>query len=133
MNKNIIESGRQGWKVTFIGALVNAFLIILKLLSGIFGNSQALIVDALHSVSDLFTDAVVLFGLKTGRKPPDEEHHFGHGRLETLAAATVGLVLLVTALYLGIKALLNIYGHTEYHPSSCGYLWQHTHCKGVDQ
>jgi len=118
MNNNTIESDKQGWKVTLVGAVVNGFLIILKLLSGIFGHSQALIVDAVHSVSDLFTDAVVLFGLKSGRKPPDEEHHFGHGRLETLAAATVGLILIVTALYLGIKALLNIYRQTEYHPSA---------------
>jgi len=118
MNNNTIESDKQGWKVTLVGALANGFLIILKLLSGIFGNSQALIVDAVHSVSDLFTDAVVLFGLKSSRKPPDEEHHFGHGRLETLAAATVGLILIVTALYLGIKALLNIYHQTEYHPSA---------------
>lgn len=118
MNNIFMESDKQGRKVTIVGALVNVFLIILKLLSGIFGNSQALIVDAVHSVSDLFTDAVVLFGLKSGRKPPDDKHHFGHGRLETLAAATVGLTLLVTALYLGIKALLNIYSHTEYHPSA---------------
>ncbi len=70
----------------------------------------------MHSISDLFTDAVVLIGLRIGRKAPDEDHHFGHARVETLASAAVGLALILTALYLGIKAAWNIYLHTEYHP-----------------
>jgi cation diffusion facilitator family transporter len=105
-----------------VGALVNGYLILLKLLAGVFGQSQALIADAVHSFSDLFTDAVVLFGLQVGRKAPDEEHPFGHARIETLASAIVGLALIATALYLGIEAVLNIYRHTEYHPTSLALI-----------
>ena len=117
-----ITSARAGRSVTLIGALVNGLLILIKFIAGIFGQSQALIADAVHSVSDLFTDAVVLFGLRIGQKAPDEEHQFGHARIETLASAIVGLALIATALYLGIEASLNIYNHTEYHPTGLALI-----------
>jgi len=100
-----------------VGVLVNAGLVLIKFFAGIFGSSQALIADAIHSVSDLFTDVVVLLGIRMGRKPPDDEHPFGHARMETLASAIVGSALIITALYLGIKSVINIYNHTEYHPT----------------
>ena len=56
------------------------------------------------------------------KKKPDEEHHFGHARIETLASAIVGLALIATALYLGIDASLNIYNHTEYHPTGLALM-----------
>jgi len=112
-----ITSADPGRRVTLVGIAVNSLLIVIKFTAGILGRSHALIADAVHSVSDLFTDAVVLFGLKAGRKPPDTGHHFGHGRIETLATAIVGLVLIATALYLGIQATLSIYHHTESHPT----------------
>ncbi|MBW2490611.1 MAG: cation transporter [Deltaproteobacteria bacterium] len=106
-----------GKKVTLVGILVNTFLILLKLFAGIFGSSQALIADGVHSISDLFTDIVVLIGIKISQKPPDKTHHFGHARLETLGSFIVGMALIGTALYLGIEASLTIYHHTEYHPT----------------
>lgn len=112
-----IASTRAGRRVTLVGALVNGILILFKFFAGIFGQSQALIADAVHSVSDLFTDIVVLIGIQIGRKPADESHPFGHARIETLASAIVGLALIATALYLGIEAALNIYRQTEYHPN----------------
>jgi cation diffusion facilitator family transporter len=114
--ENRLRSSRAGKTVTIVGAALNTFLVLFKLFAGIFGQSQALIADAVHSISDLVTDLVVLLGLKFGRKGPDEEHPFGHGKIETLASATVGIALIVTALYLGVNAALNIYRHTEYHP-----------------
>jgi len=116
------ESAKAGRSVTLVGVLVNAFLILFKFLAGVFGQSQALIADAVHSISDLFTDFVVLLGLRIGRKAPDEEHPFGHARIETLASATVGLALIATALYLGIEAALNIYRHIEYHPTGLALI-----------
>ncbi|MBL7177056.1 MAG: cation transporter [Desulfobacteraceae bacterium] len=117
-----VKSAQAGRSVTLVGAVVNALLILCKFVAGIFGQSQALIADAVHSVSDLFTDAVVLFGLRVGRKAPDEEHQFGHARVETLASAIVGVCLIATALYLGIEASLNIYRHTEYHPTGLALI-----------
>jgi len=115
--KSLSRTVRAGQSVTLVGILVNAFLIALKFVAGILGQSQALIADAVHSISDFFTDAVVLVGLKMGRKAPDDEHHFGHARIETLASAIVGLALIATAVYLGIDAVKNIYRNVEYHPT----------------
>ncbi len=111
-------SASAGSKVTLVGVLVNTFLILLKLVTGIFGSSQALIADAVHSFSDLFTDVVVLIGIKISQKPPDKTHHFGHARIETLASFIVGMALIGTALYIGIDASLTIYRNTEYHPTT---------------
>ena len=111
-----MTSSDSGRTVTLVGALVNIFLIISKGLAGIFGRSQALIADAIHSISDLFTDVVVLWGLRYGRKAPDAEHHFGHARIETMASAIVGVALIGTAIYIGKDAAINIYRHAEYHP-----------------
>ena len=111
-------SASTGSKVTLVGVLVNTLLILLKFVTGIFGSSQALIADAVHSISDLFTDAVVLVGIKISNKPPDKTHHFGHARIETLASTIVGMALIGTALYIGIQASLTIYRHTEYHPTT---------------
>jgi cation diffusion facilitator family transporter len=122
MNETKISPEKAGRKATLLGLFVNAFLILLKFFAGIFGGSQALLADAVHSISDLFTDAVVLLGIKIGRKPPDKEHHFGHARIETLASAIVGLALIGTAVYLGIDAALNIHRHTEYHPTGIALI-----------
>jgi cation diffusion facilitator family transporter len=122
MTESKTSSAKAGRRVTLLGLFVNALLILLKFSAGIFGDSQALIADAVHSVSDLFTDAVVLVGIKIGRKPPDKKHHFGHARIETLASAIVGLALIATAVYLGIEAALNIHRHTEYHPTGLALI-----------
>lgn len=111
-------SATAGRKVTLVGVLVNTFLILFKLVTGIFGSSQALIADAVHSFSDLFTDVVVLIGIKISQKPPDKTHHFGHARIETLASTIVGMALIGTALYIGVNASLTIYHHTENHPTT---------------
>lgn len=108
---------KAGQQVTVIGVVANALLIIFKLCAGIFGHSQALIADAIHSISDFFTDAVVLVGLKMGRKAPDADHHFGHARIETTASGIVGVALLAVAVFIGYDAARSIYLHTETHPT----------------
>jgi len=116
------EKGRAGFKVTWVGAGANVLLIALKFAAGVLGHSHALIADAVHSISDLFTDVIVLFGLRIGRKAPDSGHQFGHARLETLASALIGLSLSATAVYLGVHAGLNIYHHTDYHPTGLAVI-----------
>lgn len=116
------ESRKAARSVTLIGAVLNGLLILLKFSAGVIGRSQALIADAVHSVSDLATDAVVLFGLRIGGKSPDEKHPFGHARIETLASAILGLALIVTALYLGVKAAFHIYLHEKYFPTNIALI-----------
>lgn len=91
---------RKGETVTLYCLLGNILLSLLKGLAGFFGSSKAMVADALHSASDVIATFVVLISLKIARKPADHCHPYGHGKVEPLAAAFVGLILLVTALLL---------------------------------
>ena len=86
-------------KITHLSIWVNVVLTGLKLAAGIFGRSQALIADAVHSLSDFATDIAVLIGLRFTSKPKDLDHAYGHGKYETLVAAIIGMALA----YVGIR------------------------------
>lgn len=90
--------------VTFVGALVNLVLSVAKVLFGWLGQSAALIADGIHSFSDLISDALVWFASKHGSQDADEDHPYGHGRIETLATAVLGGLLIVVAIGLAIDA-----------------------------
>ena len=106
-----------GRRVTWIGLFANLGLILCKMVAGVLGRSQALVADAVHSVSDFLTDAIVLVGLKVASKPPDADHHFGHARVETLASMAVGISLVVVGAFLGYRAGLDIYHHETHQPN----------------
>lgn len=86
-------------RVTHLSIWVNVALTLLKLAAGIFGRSQALLADAIHSLSDFATDIAVLIGLRLTAKPVDEDHAYGHGKYETIVAAIIGMALA----YVGIR------------------------------
>ncbi|MCC4769612.1 cation diffusion facilitator family transporter [Methanosarcina sp. DH2] len=115
------ERFEQAVRVTGVGLFVNLGLTIFKLFAGILGNSAAMVADAVHSLSDFLTDIVVIFGFKIARKPVDESHNYGHGKIETLSASLVGLILLVVAgqilLYGLRKTLLFVEGGTLEQPA----------------
>ncbi len=96
-------------KVTVVGAVVNVLLSVIKILAGWLGSSHALIADGIHSLSDLATDVVVLLAAKHGAKEADEEHPYGHGRIETLATVALGVVLILVALGIGFDALSRMF------------------------
>jgi len=95
-----------------VGIGVNLVLSGLKLGVGVSARSQALVADGFHSLSDLFTDAVVWIGIKLGRIEADDNHPFGHGRIETLAGLGVGLVLALTGLGLIYQSIIELSDHT---------------------
>lgn len=88
---------RQGIRITIWCIIGNIVLSALKLLAGIFGRSQAMISDALHSASDIVATSVVLVSIKIAGKPIDKEHPYGHGKAESIAAAFVGITLIFAA------------------------------------
>ena len=92
-------------KTTFVGVWINLFLAISQLLGGIFANSQALLADGLHTFSDLAGDFIVLFAAKIASKEADDDHHYGHGRFETLATVILGLILIMVAIGIATKAM----------------------------
>lgn len=89
---------------TFIGLAANVLLSVTKLLAGIFGHSHALVADAIESFSDIFSSIIVWRGVVLAAKPADEEHPYGHGKAEPLAAAIVSGMLLAAALWIATKA-----------------------------
>ena len=111
------EFKRVANRVAFITIVENALLSIFKLFAGIFAKSNAMISDAIHSASDVFSTIVVLIGVKLASKDSDKEHPYGHERLECVAAILLSMVLLFTGLEIGSKAFENIisgeYGNLE--------------------
>ena len=89
---------RAGRRVTVAGMVVNCLLIVLKLVGGILGRSQAMIGDALHSLSDFITDFGVLLSLAYLAKPADNDHPYGHGRFETLISLFMGMLVGATGI-----------------------------------
>ena len=108
----------DGLRATWVGLIVNVLLVGLKFWGGIVGRSQALVADAVHSLSDLFSDFVVLLGLRWGRKEADEDHPYGHGRIETIATVFIGLILLVAGLGIAYNAIDSIYAHRTAQPTT---------------
>jgi cation diffusion facilitator family transporter len=90
------------------GLLVNAFLAIVKILAGVVGNSYALIADGVESTADILSSTIVWGGLRIAARDPDSEYPFGYGKAETLAAATVSLMLLGAAVAIAIAAIREI-------------------------
>jgi len=85
-------------RVTLTGSIVNLLLTAFKLFAGIIGHSSAMVADAVHSLSDLFSDIIVILFVKLSAKPQDTDHDYGHGRYETFASLIVGVLLAVVGL-----------------------------------
>jgi cation diffusion facilitator family transporter len=92
-NHKIESANKQIRFVTNLGILTNIVLSAVKVVVGILAGSIALIADGIHSLSDMVTDIAVLLGVYFGSKRPDRDHPYGHGRIETFAAAFIALVL----------------------------------------
>ena len=95
---------QQTKKVTLVGAVINVVLSVVKIVFGYVGQSQSLIADGIHSLSDLATDALVLFADKHSTRHADDEHPYGHGRIETVFTVALGGFLLVVACGIAIDA-----------------------------
>ena len=85
---------KEIYRITLWGSVVNILLTVLKFIAGIVGMSAAMIADAVHSLSDLLTDFVVLLFVRISSRPADSDHPYGHGKYETLATTIVAIALL---------------------------------------
>jgi len=97
-------------KVTLIGAVLDAVLGAVKIVVGWFTGSHALIADGIHSFSDLATDFLVLFAAKHAHREADEEHPYGHGRIETVATVALGVALIIVAVGISIDGYKRMQG-----------------------
>ncbi len=91
-------------KVLVGSMFVNIFLIIIKVVIGVIGHSKTLIAHAIHSLSDLITDIIAIFGNVLSGKPADNKHPYGHGRIEYLTSIVVGVIIVAIALLLIINS-----------------------------
>jgi cation diffusion facilitator family transporter len=104
-----MDKKKQIRNVTILGLAANIVLSVVKLCIGLWGNSQAVIADALHSFSDTSSDLVILFGVRYWTAPPDEDHPFGHQKIESFISIIIGLILIFVAFgigYSGVTAFL---------------------------
>ena len=85
-------------RITLVGSAGNVLLVIVKFIAGVVGHSSAMIADAVHSLSDLLTDFIVLLFVGISARPQDTSHDYGHGKFETLASLLVSLALIGAAI-----------------------------------
>lgn len=103
-----MDSEKIALKATYFSIIGNTFLAIIKFLAGFFGNSYALIADAIESTTDIFASLLVLFGIKYSNRPADENHPYGHGRAEPLITFLVVGFLITSATIIAYESIINI-------------------------
>jgi cation diffusion facilitator family transporter len=115
MVNSVVSNTRlnRSLRVTFIGMAANIVLAVVKLTAGILGNSYALIADAVESLADVFSSVIVWRGVVLAAQPADEDHPYGHGKAEPIAAAIVATILLVAAFGISIQAIRDMFSPHE--------------------
>jgi len=115
MKRTAVSRVRQvGW----VGLLCNLLLAAAKAAAGIFGHSQAVLADALHSLTDSVTDIAVILGVRYWSAPADEDHPHGHGRIETLVTVIIGIAIGSVAVGMGIQAIRGLRHEPEGNPAA---------------
>ena len=115
---------KEGKKVVISSILQNIFLAVIKILGGIYGNSRALVSDGINSLSDVGSSFGILLGIYFSNKPADEEHPYGHEKIESLIGNMLGVFLLLTAFELGKGSVeLLISGEYTNTPAYTTIIW----------
>lgn len=99
---------QTGARLALLGVAVNFLLALVKISAGVVGNCYALIADGIESTLDIFGSLAIWFGLKVAAEPPDEEHPYGHGKAEPLAAILVALLVILAAVGLAFQSVREI-------------------------
>jgi cation diffusion facilitator family transporter len=99
---------RETRRITWVGLTGNILLSALKFIVGFIGSSQAIIADAVHSLSDMTTDIAILVGVKYWSSPADECHPYGHSRIETIVTVGIGVILALAGLGIGYKGISTV-------------------------
>lgn len=107
-HRNTLNNEQVAIRTTYFSIFGNTLLAIVKGLAGFFGNSYALIADAIESTTDIFASLLVLFGFKYAKRPADENHPYGHGKIEPLITFAVVVFLVVSATIIASESIENI-------------------------
>jgi cation diffusion facilitator family transporter len=112
---------QSGQRVAILGMVVSGALAMAKIVTGLAGHSTAVVADGFESAGDVFSSGLVLLGLTLASKPPDAEHPYGHGRIETLTGLLIGLVLTAAGAVISVGSLERL-GHPRA-PLSLFVMW----------
>ncbi len=104
----IEASAVRGIRATIIGIIISTALAAIKILSGLFGNSYALVADGAESMLDIFSASIAWGGLRLSARPPDRKHPYGHGKAEAIASLIIASGLIVTALGIAVQSVREI-------------------------
>jgi cation diffusion facilitator family transporter len=110
-------------RVTWVSVFVNLLLTVAQVIIGYLGNSQALVADGIHTLSDLLTDFMVLFALFHSKKAADAEHPYGHERIETATTLLLGVILFAVGAGIAIRAVLRLLETTALPTPDLMTLW----------
>lgn len=114
---------RASRRVTWVSVITNVFLSAAQIAIGLVGHSQALVADGVHTLSDLVTDGLVLFALQHSSKEADEEHPYGHGRIETAVTMVLGGMLLAVGIGIAWRAGIRLWEAEAFIVPSALTLW----------
>ncbi len=107
---------------TAVGMVGNLILMVGKIVVGYFAQSASLVADGFHSLADLLSDVGVLIALKASKRPPDQNHPYGHHSFETLGALGVSLLIIVTGVLIGREAVLRLLHGEHLHPKVLAFV-----------
>lgn len=99
------EYAKKCQGITVLGMVVNIVLTITKIIAGLVGKSNSVVADGIHSLSDLSTDIAVIIGMKYWNQPPDQDHQYGHRRIEALISVFIAVALAIAGCMLGLEAI----------------------------
>lgn len=100
-------------RVSWVSIIINLVLSLFKLFAGLIGKSGAMISDAIHSASDVFSTFIVIIGVKISNKDSDDEHQYGHERFECVASIILSVILFLTGVGIGYEGIVKIINREE--------------------
>ncbi|NLZ94213.1 MAG: cation diffusion facilitator family transporter, partial [Bacteroidales bacterium] len=106
--KQTLTNGKRARYTILISLIGNTVLTFVKLIAGLFGNSFALVADSIESLGDVFSSFIIFLGLRVSDKPSDDDHPFGHGKVEPITSFIVVLFLIASAGFIAHQAIDNI-------------------------
>ena len=118
---SLAERAARGRQVLVTGVVVNCLLALLKLGAGWMGHSNALMADGLESTLDVLSSAMIWGAMKYAERPPDSDHPYGHGKMESLAGAGGAILLLVAGVLVALSSLKDILGGAMARPSPAAF------------
>lgn len=110
-------------RVALVAMITNGLLVVGQIVVGVVGHSQALVADAMHTLADMSTDLLVLYALKHSAKAADEEHPYGHARIETAVTLVLGVLLSLVGIGIALRAGLRLFGDEPFVTPSTLTLW----------